>query len=219
MNTSKNTSKNTKRPGDTFARRVVPAVTLIGASGALLAALDRPNSAADMAAAGPPIATNAANATTGGLTATTVAPVVDAGVATTVPAAPATVDPATGNAVATTAAPVATAAPETTAAPVVAAGGDCGATVLGPTVSTKFGPVQVQASVSVSGYVCSAQGVVWPTEDRKSVDINNQAIPLLDQWAAYQHDASFNVISGATYTSRAYKQSLQAIIDQVVAGG
>jgi len=55
--------------------------------------------------------------------------------------------------------------------------------------------------------------VVWPTADRKSVAINNQAIPLLDQWAAYQHDASFDSISGATYTSRAYKQSLQAIID------
>ena len=96
---------------------------------------------------------------------------------------------------------------------------DCGATVLGPTVSTKFGPVQVQASVSPTGYVCSAQGVVWPTEDRKSVAINEQAIPLLDQWSAYQHDASFNVITGATYTSRAYKQSLQAVIDQVVAGG
>jgi uncharacterized protein with FMN-binding domain len=103
------------------------------------------------------------------------------------------------------------------AAPQVAT--ECGGAVLGPIVDTKFGPVQVQASVSSTGYVCSAEGVLWPTEDRKSVSINNQAIPLLDQWSAYQHDASFNSISGATYTSRAYKQSLQAVIDQVVAGG
>ena len=83
----------------------------------------------------------------------------------------------------------------------------------GPTIDTKYGPVQVQASVDGTGYVCSAHGVVWPTRDRESVDINNQAVPLLDQWAAYQHDASFNSISGATVTSKAYKQSLQAIID------
>lgn len=214
MNTR--TTTQSKRPADTFARRVIPAVTLVGASGALLAALDRPNTATDMAAAGPPIATNAVNATTGGLVTTTVAPMTDAGVATTVPAAPSTVAPATGNTAATTAAPVATAAPLTTA-PVESS--QCGGTVMGPSVSTKFGPVQVQASVSSTGYVCSAQAVAWPTGDRKSVNINNQAIPLLDQWAAYQHSASFNSISGATVTSRAYKQSLQAVIDQVVAAG
>lgn len=207
---------NSKKPGDTFARRVIPAVTLIGASGALLAALDRPGAEADATMAGPPIATNAA---AGGSATPTVAPAADAGVVTTVPTAPTTVDPSTANTVApaATAAP-ATAAPDTTVA-AAASTGECGATVLGPSVNTKFGPVQVQASVSPTGYVCAAQGVVWPTRDRKSVNINNQAIPLLDQWAAYQHDASFNSISGATYTSRAYKQSLQAVIDQVVAGG
>lgn len=203
MNSKKNPAH---KKGDTFARRVVPALTLVGASGALLAALDRPSDGLD-AAAGPPIAAEPGAATSGSATTistvtvvgSTLAPTADPGAT----AAPATAAPVT-------AAPV-TAAPETTVPPAPAA---CGGAILGPTISTKFGPVQVQASVDGTGYVCSAQGVVWPTADRKSVAINNQAIPLLDQWAAYQHDASFNSIGGATYTSRAYKQSLQAIIDQ-----
>jgi uncharacterized protein with FMN-binding domain len=76
--------------------------------------------------------------------------------------------------------------------------------------------VQVQASVDGTGLVCASQGIQWPTADQKSVSINNQAIPLLDQWAVHTGNASFNSISGATYTSKAYKQSLQAIIDGVV---
>lgn len=203
------------KKNDTFARRVVPALTLVGVSGGLLAALDRPSEGLQDAA-GPPIGTGSTATTVTVVTlapdptTSTVAPTPQQDTTAQVGNVPATAAPAT--AAPTTAAPV-TAAPVTTVppAPTPAA---CAGTVLGPTISTKYGPVQVQASVDGTGYVCSAQGVVWPTEDRKSVAINNQAVPLLDQWAAYQHDASFNSISGATITSRAYKQSLQAIIDQ-----
>ncbi|MEY3618763.1 MAG: hypothetical protein RL726_1461 [Actinomycetota bacterium] len=191
---------------DTFARRVVPALTLIGASGAILAALDRPSDGLD-AAVGPPLstATNESTVTViptiapssgAATTQTTVVGDQNSTQATNPPTPTPTVAPVVESTVPPAPAPVA-----------------CGGMILGPTIDTKFGPVQVQASVDSTGYVCSAQGVVWPTRDRESVDINNQAVPLLDQWAAYQHDASFNSISGATYTSKAYKQSLQAIID------
>ena len=210
---------------ETLSRRIFPALTLIGVSGALLSALDRPSTGIDLGAA-PPIGTDAGLSM--GVTTTIVgsAPTVvtaappATGAASSqgtagVTAAPATV--ATGEPVVT--APVAVA--PVTAAPVVettvpAAPAACSATIVGPVVSTKFGPVQVQASVDGAGVVCSAQGVLWPTEDSKSVDINNQAIPLLDQWAVHTGNASFNSISGATYTSKAYKQSLQAVIDGVV---
>jgi len=194
---------------DTFARRVVPALTLVGVSGGLLAALDRPSDGLQNAA-GPPIGTGS-TVTTVTVVGATVVP--DPAASTVAPTVVPQQDPSAqvGN-VPATVAPV-TAAPVTTVppAPTPAA---CAGMVLGPSISTKYGPVQVQASVDGTGYVCSAQGVVWPTEDRKSVDINNQAIPLLNEWAGYQHDASFNSISGATITSKAYKQSLQAIIDQ-----
>lgn len=189
---------------ETFSRRVLPALTLIGASGVLLAALDRPSTGIDLSAA-PPIGTNAG--TSAGVTTTIVgtSPTVAPGQATTV--TPVIVDPVTGTPAATT--PVV----ETTV-PVAPAA--CSSTISGPTISTKFGPVQVQASVDGTGLVCASQGIQWPTADQESVSINNQAIPLLDQWAVHTGNASFNSISGATYTSKAYKQSLQAIIDGVI---
>ena len=189
---------------ETFSRRVLPALTLIGASGVLLAALDRPSTGIDLSAT-PPIGTNAG--TSAGVTTTIIgtSPTVAPGQTTTV--APVIVDPVTGTPAATT--PVV----ETTV-PVAPAA--CSSTISGPTISTKFGPVQVQASVDGTGLVCASQGIQWPTADQKSVSINNQAIPLLDQWAVHTGNASFNSISGATYTSKAYKQSLQAIIDGVV---
>jgi len=189
---------------ETFSRRVLPALTLIGASGVLLAALDRPSTGIDLSAA-PPIGTNAG--TSAGVTTTIIgtSPTVAPGQTTTV--APVIVDPVTGTPAATT--PVV----ETTV-PVAPAA--CSSTISGPTISTKFGPVQVQASIDGTGLVCASQGIQWPTADQKSVSINNQAIPLLDQWAVHTGNASFNSTSGATYTSKAYKQSLQAIIDGVV---
>ena len=199
---------------ETFSRRVFPALTLVGASGILLAALDRPSTGIDLGAA-PPIGTTAGvlpgDITTivgSAPTVTTPAPETVAPL-TAAPATdvPATVTPATATPV--TAAPVV----ETTVPPAPAA---CSSTIVGPTISTKFGPVQVQASVDGTGLVCSSQGIKWPTADRKSVAINNQAIPLLDQWAVHTGNASFNSISGATYSSKAYKQSLQAIIDGVI---
>ena len=195
---------------ETLSRRVFPALTLIGASGFLLAALDRPSTGIDLGAA-PPIGTDAGMPA--GVTTTIVG-----SVPTVATVAPVTVAPGQDTSVAT--APPVTAAPAT-AAPVVettvpAAPAACSATIVGPTISMKFGPVQVQASVDGTGLVCSSQGIQWPTADRQSVAINNQAIPLLDQWAVHTGNAKFNSISGATYTSKAYKQSLQAIIDGVI---
>ena len=195
---------------ETLSRRVFPALTLIGASGFLLAALDRPSTGIDLGAA-PPIGTDAGMPA--GVTTTIVG-----SVPTVATVAPVTVAPGQDTSVAT--APPVTAAPAT-AAPVVettvpAAPAACSATIVGPTISMKFGPVQVQASVDGTGLVCSSQGIQWPPADRHSVAINNQAIPLLDQWAVHTGNAKFNSISGATYTSKAYKQSLQAIIDGVI---
>ena len=198
---------------ETLSRRVFPALTLIGASGVLLAALDRPSTGIDLGAA-PPIGTDAA--VSAGATTTIVGSAPTVATAATTTAVPATATPSqdTSASAPVTVAPV-TVAPviETT---VPAAPAACSSTIVGPVISTKFGPVQVQASVDGTGVVCSAQGIVWPTADRKSVEINNQAIPLLDQWAVHTGNASFNSISGATYTSKAYKQSLQAVIDGVV---
>ena len=189
---------------ETFSRRVLPTLTLIGASGFLLAALDRPSTGIDLGS-GPPLNTEASPTTTTPVIVVTVPP-TNTGV--TAPPSSAGVTAPPSSATATAPPPVQTTVPPSPAV--------CGATIVGPTISTKYGPVQVQASVDGQGLVCSAQGIVWPTADGKSVRINDQAIPLLNQWSAHSGNASFNSISGATYTSKAYKKSLQAIIDGVV---
>lgn len=85
--------------------------------------------------------------------------------------------------------------------------------VTGQSVPTRFGPVQVSASV-MGNRVCSVRAVDWPDNDRVSAQINAEAIPTLDEQAT-SVGADFDTISGATYTCDAYRKSLQSIIDRV----
>lgn len=85
--------------------------------------------------------------------------------------------------------------------------------VTGPSITTRWGPVQVSAKVA-GGKLCSAQAVTWPTGDGRSQSINAYAIPILDQSASSQGTA-FDSVSGATYTSEGYRQSLQQLLDSL----
>ncbi len=136
-----------------------------------------------------------------GATAGTTAATVPATTATTTPAAAGSSDTT-----ATTAAPVTTAA-----APTVADG-----TYSGATISTKFGPVQVQIVYS-GGQITDVVALQTPSDDRKSININNRAVPTLVTETLTAQSASVNSVSGATYTSNAYKQSLQSAIDAALA--
>lgn len=95
------------------------------------------------------------------------------------------------------------------------ASGDCSTTesATGPAVMTEWGPVQVQVEFASDGSVCSVQAVAYPNNDPKSARINARAIPYLDQQAS-QVGTAFDSVSGATYTSEAYRESLQSILDQ-----
>lgn len=94
-------------------------------------------------------------------------------------------------------------------------GTDCSTadTVSGDEVMTRWGPVQVTASVA-GGTVCAVQAVEWPANDRRSQQINSYAIPQLDAWATAS-PTQFDYVSGATYTSDGYHQSLQSILDSL----
>lgn len=113
-----------------------------------------------------------------------------------------------------TVAPEAATAPQETAAPEAAAADatscDQGEQVTGDAVMTQWGPVQVAATVA-GGQVCQVYAVEWPQNDRKSQMINAQAIPQLDAMAS--EGTTFDYVSGATYTSDAYAQSLQSLLD------
>ena len=87
---------------------------------------------------------------------------------------------------------------------------DQGEVVTGDAVMTQWGPVQVAATVA-GGQVCEVHAVDWPQNDRKSQMINAHAIPQLDAMAS--EGTTFDYVSGATYTSDAYAQSLQSLLD------
>ncbi|MEI6363675.1 MAG: FMN-binding protein [Actinomycetes bacterium] len=88
-----------------------------------------------------------------------------------------------------------------------------GTPVSGDTAQTRWGPVQVEGTV-VDGKLCEAHAVTWPTGDGRSVQINEYAIPQLDAQAA-QGSQLVDGVSGATYTSQGYYDSLQSILDKL----
>jgi uncharacterized protein with FMN-binding domain len=142
----------------------------------------------------------------GGGAVSPIAVVEDGSTGATSPAPVATAAPDTA------AAPDTTATPDATAAPDTSSGGSTVTEVTGPTVSTRFGPVQVQIEVS-GGTVTDVIALQLPSGGR-SGRISDYAEPTLHDEALAAQSASIDGVSGATYTSRAYAQSLQAALDQ-----
>jgi uncharacterized protein with FMN-binding domain len=109
----------------------------------------------------------------------------------------------TSNGSGSTTSPAATPAPTTTSS---------STTVSGPTVSTRFGPVQVRITVR-DGKVAEITALQLPSGGR-SGRISSVAEPILHDEALAAQSAQIDTVSGATYTSGAYEQSLQAALDQ-----
>ena len=91
--------------------------------------------------------------------------------------------------------------------------------VNGQTFINKWGPVQVQATFASDGSLVAVDAIQTPFADGKSVRINDVAIPRLNSEALTAQSAQVDTISGATYTSTGYRQSLQSAIDIAVANG
>ncbi|MGJ5951086.1 FMN-binding protein [Streptomyces neyagawaensis] len=85
-------------------------------------------------------------------------------------------------------------------------------TLTGTTVQTDYGPVQVRITVA-GGKITKAEAVQKPSGGR-STQISGTAIPKLNQAAVAAGSADIDAVSGATYTSDGYKQSLQSALDQ-----
>ncbi|WP_410675425.1 FMN-binding protein [Amycolatopsis sp. cmx-4-68] len=89
-------------------------------------------------------------------------------------------------------------------------GGD--GTYTGDAVDTRYGPVQVQITVT-GGRITAAQAVQVPQESSRDVRINSAAVPVLVDETLQAQSAQVDTVSGATYTSEGYQQSLQSAID------
>ena len=86
-------------------------------------------------------------------------------------------------------------------------------TFVGDAVTTRYGDVQVQITVT-DGVITSAQAISYPYRDRHDQQINDYAIPILQDETVQANSANIAMVSGATVTSRGYVQSLQSAIDQ-----
>jgi uncharacterized protein with FMN-binding domain len=86
-------------------------------------------------------------------------------------------------------------------------------TVTGDSVDTRWGPVQVQVTIT-GGKVTAAEAVVYPQENPRDQQINAYAIPALNAEAVQAGNANIDTISGATYTSTGYIGSLQSALDK-----
>ncbi|MGV9452658.1 FMN-binding protein [Streptomyces sp. NPDC003635] len=114
------------------------------------------------------------------------------------------------------AAQAAGAAPQQTAAAQESAqGGNSGeaGAVTGDAVQTQYGPVQVRLTVS-GGKITNVQAVQAPSGGR-STQVTEMAVPRLNQAALATKSAEIDAVSGATYTSSGYKQSLQSALDKM----
>ena len=89
-------------------------------------------------------------------------------------------------------------------------------TVDGAVVSTRYGDVQVEVIVA-SGKVTDVVALELPT-GRRSGQISQYASPILRQEALQAQSGKIDLVSGATYTSDAYTQSLQSALDQAGVG-
>jgi len=84
-------------------------------------------------------------------------------------------------------------------------------TLTGPTLDTRWGPVQVQVTMT-SGKITDITALQLPSGGR-SGRISSVAEPLLRTQALAAQGPNIDGVSGATYTSTAYAQSLQAALN------
>lgn len=84
-------------------------------------------------------------------------------------------------------------------------------TYTGQTVNAYYGYVQVQVAVS-GGKIINVKFLQYPNTHPTSVYINQQAMPYLVQEAVQAQNANVNVISGATFTSEGFVQSLASAL-------
>ena len=86
-------------------------------------------------------------------------------------------------------------------------------TFRGAVVQTQYGPVQV-AVVVRNGRIADVRALHLTDSGGRSVAISAAAAPQLRVEALTKQTAHIDTISGATYTSDGYKQSLQAALDR-----
>ncbi len=85
----------------------------------------------------------------------------------------------------------------------------------GPVADAFYGPLQVKVIIT-GGKITDVQFLQYPTDRQTSVEINQQAIPFLKQEAITVQSAKVAGVTGATQTSKAFIESLDAALNQAI---
>jgi uncharacterized protein with FMN-binding domain len=91
-------------------------------------------------------------------------------------------------------------------------GGGQNTVVNGSVAQTRWGPVQVQVTIT-GGRIADVTALEVPNGNFRDQEINSYAVPMLRQEVLAAQSARIDTISGATVTSDGYVESLQAALD------
>jgi uncharacterized protein with FMN-binding domain len=86
-------------------------------------------------------------------------------------------------------------------------------TVTGAVAQTRWGPVQIRLTIA-GGKITKVGVLQYPNGNSLDLQIANYAFPRLIQQTISTQGAHVDMVSGATYTSTGYLQSLQSALDQ-----
>jgi uncharacterized protein with FMN-binding domain len=85
--------------------------------------------------------------------------------------------------------------------------------VTGAVAQTRWGPVQIRLTIN-GGKITKVGVLQYPNGNSLDLQIANYAFPRLIQQTISTQGAHVDMVSGATYTSTGYLQSLQSALDQ-----
>lgn len=86
-------------------------------------------------------------------------------------------------------------------------------TFTGDPIDTQYGTVQVAATLS-RGRITAVKVLQAPDQNGRDQQIASYALPRLTAEALGAQSAHIDAVSGASYTSQGYMQSLQSALDQ-----
>jgi uncharacterized protein with FMN-binding domain len=90
--------------------------------------------------------------------------------------------------------------------------------VAGPVFTTPFSAIQVGV-IMRAGKLVDVKTLILTGDGEHTQKLNAHAEPILRRRALAAGSGKFDVVSGATYTSESYQESLQAAIDKARAAG
>jgi uncharacterized protein with FMN-binding domain len=105
-------------------------------------------------------------------------------------------------------------APESTSPTTTAPASTASRSASGSDVPYRYGEIEIEVTAAGSK-ITNVTILKDDATDGRSYQINSEAVPILESETMSAQSAQIDGVSGATYTSQAYVQSLQAALDQL----